>query len=219
MGDPKRQRKKYQTSGHPWQAARIEEEKHLTAEYGFKNKTEIWKHVSFLRTATTQAKKLVTLSTPQAEKEKELLLGRLKRYGLLSPEAGLDAILSISLRDVMERRLQTRVYKHNLANSVRQARQFITHEHIAVNGRIVSSPSYLVPLAEEGAISFVETSSLSDEEHPERVAARRVREKEAKERVIEEPDPGKSKGAKPNEQKPRAKRPAKSSGPKKESKK
>ncbi|MBW2967739.1 30S ribosomal protein S4 [Candidatus Woesearchaeota archaeon] len=184
MGDPKKQRKKYSTPGHPWQRARIEEEKQLMHEYGFKNKTEIWKMVSFLRDATAQAKKLVTLSGPQAEKEKELLLSRLKRYGLLPAEAVLDAILSISLRDVLERRLQTIVYKKNLANSVKQARQFITHEHIMVADKIVTSPSYLVPLKEEGMIRFRDSSKISDPEHPERIAARQAKEKESKEKVV-----------------------------------
>jgi len=191
MGDPKKQRKKYSTPGHPWQSARIEEEKQLMAEYGFKNKTEIWRHVSFMRDAAAQAKKLVTLTTEQAEKEKELLLARLKRYGLLSPEATLDAILSISLRDILERRLQTLVYKQNLANSVKQARQFITHEHILVGDKVVTSPSYLVPLKEETQISFRQSSSLGDPEHPERAAARIAKEKASKEAVLVKEDEGK----------------------------
>ena len=193
MGDPKRQRKKYSAPGHPWQKARIEEEKELTKEYGFKNKTEIWRHVSFLRGATGQAKKLVTLSGPQAEKEKALLLSRLKRYGLLSPEAGLADILSISLRDVLERRLQTQVYKKNLANSVKQARQFITHEHVCIGSKVITSPSYLVSVSEESQISFRPSSQLSDTEHPERIAARKAKEKESKEKVLEKEEDKKEK--------------------------
>ncbi|HII71954.1 TPA: 30S ribosomal protein S4, partial [Candidatus Woesearchaeota archaeon] len=146
MGDPKKHRKKYATPMHPWQRNRIDEERELKKEYGFKNKTEIWKMVSFLRDAKSQAKKLVTLTGRQADMEKELLLARLRRYGLLSPDAVLDKILSISLRDVLERRLQTQVYKKGLANSVNQARQFITHKHILVGGKIVTSPSYMLTL-------------------------------------------------------------------------
>lgn len=193
MGDPKKHRKKYSGPAHPWQKARIDEEKELSKEYGFKNKTEIWKMVSFLRAAAGQAKKLVTLSGPQAEKEKELLLSRLKRYGLLSPEAGLADILSISLRDVLERRLQTQVYKKNLANSVKQARQFITHEHVCIGGRVITSPSYLVSVSEEIQISFRNNSQLNDIEHPERVAARKAKEKGSKEKVIEKEEDKKDK--------------------------
>lgn len=188
MGDPKKHRKKYSSPTHPWQKARIDEEKQLVKEYGFRNKTEIWKMERFLKDATNQAKKLVTLIGPQADKEKELLLQRLRRYGLLSPEAGLADILSITLRDVLERRLQTQVYKQNLANSVKQARQFITHKHIAVAGKVITSPSYLVPVSEEGQISFRPTSSMSDIEHPERVAARKAKEKASEESVIDKDD-------------------------------
>ena len=38
-----------------------------------------------------------------------------------------------SLRDILERRLQTVVYKMGLANSVKQARQFILHRKVVVN--------------------------------------------------------------------------------------
>lgn len=195
MGDPKRHRKKYSAPGHPWQAARIEEEKQLMKEYGFKNKAEIWRMQRFLKDATYQAKKLVTLMGSQADKERELLLDRLRRYGLLSPEAGLADILSITLRDVLERRLQTQVYKKSLANSVNQARQFITHEHITVAGRVITSPSYLVSLSEQDLIEFRPTSGLSDIEHPERVAARKAKEKMSKEAVIKEDDRASGRGS------------------------
>jgi small subunit ribosomal protein S4 len=212
MGDPKKHRKKYSTPGHPWQKARIDEEKQLLQEYGFKNKKEIWKLNSYLRAATAQAKKLVTLSGPQADKERELLLSRLKRYGLLSPEAGLDAILSISLRDVLERRLQTIVYKQNLANSAKQARQFITHNHVCINNRVVTSPSYLVPLSEEGQITFRPSSGLTDPEHPERLATVRAQEKASKEGiVVAEEKEGKEEKPrkKKSDSKPKPKKPAK----------
>ena len=191
MGDPKRHRKKYSGPSHPWQAARIEEERNLTTEYGFKNKQEIWRMASFLRNAAAQAKKLVTLKSVQTEKEKELLLKRLKRYGLLPADAALDAILSITLRDVLERRLQTQVYKQHLANSVKQARQFIIHGHITIAGKKVTSPSYFVPLSEETQIGFVAKSTLADTEHPERAAARSHAEKEAKEKLVVKTDEAK----------------------------
>ena len=207
MGDPKKQRKKYSKPGHPWQLARIEEERQLSKEYGFKNKEEIWKHVSFLRAVTGQAKKLVTLSGEQAEKERDFLLNRLKRYGLLSQEAGLDTILSISLRDVLERRLQTLVYKKNLANSIKQARQFITHEHILVDDKVITSPSYLVPLKEESMITFRSSSSLADDEHPERVAARSAKEKGLRQGIVEKTD-GDDSGVKKGTGKRQSKKPS-----------
>ena len=45
---------------------------------------------------------------------------------------------------LLERRLDNVVYRLGMATSRTQARQFINHGHIQVNGRKVSSPSYLV---------------------------------------------------------------------------
>ncbi len=168
MGDPKKTKKKYSTPMHPWQAERIEQEKELTKEYGFRNKTEIWKINSVLRNFLRQAKRLAAVKTEQSEKEKNQLLDRLKRLGLLPETALLEDVLDISLKDLLERRLQTLVFRKNLARSVKQARQFIVHRHIAVDNKKITVPSYLVSKAEEPLISFIPSSSLSSIDHPER---------------------------------------------------
>ncbi len=69
---------------------------------------------------------------------------------------------------MLERRLQTVAYRKGLAHTPKQARQFITHGHVTVNGQRVSVPSYKVEIDEEGDISFDEHSPLADELHPER---------------------------------------------------
>ncbi|MCH7902628.1 hypothetical protein IIC68_02645, partial [archaeon] len=58
-------------------------------------------------------------------------------------------ILSLTIKDVLERRLQTLIYRKKMASSLKQARQFIVHEHISVGDKIIKAPSYLVPLLEE----------------------------------------------------------------------
>ena len=73
MGDPKKIRKKYNTPMHPWEGKRIEEEKGLLREYGLKNKKEIWKMRAVLKGFSDQAKKLITATGVQAEKEKQQL--------------------------------------------------------------------------------------------------------------------------------------------------
>lgn len=168
MGDPKKQRKKYSTPSHPWQAARIDEEKKLTEEYGFKNKKEIWKITSTLNKYKGQAKKLIPLSSSQAEKEKEQLLKKLFSLGLIQEISKIEDVLSLTLKDLLERRLQTQVYRQNLARSTKQARQFISHNHIMVGENIITSPSYLIKKTEETSIKFVSSSTLSDPEHAER---------------------------------------------------
>ena len=69
----------------------------------------------------------------------------------------------------MERRLQTRLLRQNLARSVKQARQMITHGHITVSGKTITSPSYLVTVSEDVALGFANNSNFVDPEHPERL--------------------------------------------------
>lgn len=173
MGDPKKKRKKFSKPPRLWQKERIEGEKALVKEYGFKNKQEIWKMSSILRNFSNQAKVLISLKTPQAEKEKKQLLHKLQNLGLIKKTAQMEDVLGITLRDVLERRLQTLVLKKGMANSIKQARQFITHEHIAVGEKKITVPSYLVSVKEEGVLSFATDSGLADSQHPERVLKRK----------------------------------------------
>lgn len=168
MGDPKKVRKKYSTPIHPWQKLRIEDEKQLIEEYGLKNKKEIWKITSKVKGFSRQAKSLIARTTPQGEKERTQLIQRLNRLGLLSGEANLDDVLGLEVKDLMERRLQTMVYRKGLAKSPKQARQFIVHQHIMVDGKKITMPNYLVKMGEEHTISFAPNSQLTDPEHPER---------------------------------------------------
>lgn len=169
MGDPKKSRKKYEGPPHPWQKARIDFEKNLVKTYGIKNKKELWKMSSFRKRFASHAKKLISDDSEQGAKEKEQMIERLVRLGLIEPGSEIDDILSISLKDILDRRLETMVFKKELAHSVGQARQFIVHKHITVKGRKIKSPSYLVLRDEEDTISFSVNSSLNDETHPERI--------------------------------------------------
>src|SRR3989338_6676618 len=152
MGDPKKQRKKYSGPMHPWQAARIEEERVILKDYGLKNKKEIWKMNSLLRNFSRQAKKLVAIQTKQAELERKQLMKKISSLGLISEGAKLEDVLAITLRNLLDRRLQTLVHKKNLARSIKQARQFIIHENKMVGNEKMPTPSYLVKVEEEPLI-------------------------------------------------------------------
>jgi small subunit ribosomal protein S4 len=169
MGDPRRLTAKYKGPVHPWQKERIEEEKTLIREYGMRNKSELWKLSSKIKDFGAQAKKLIALTGDQADLEKKQLFGRLQRLGLSKPGAELDDVLGLTLRNLLDRRLQTLVHNKGLARSYKQARQFITHKHVLVGGKIVTSPNYIVPLSEEEGISIVPKSALSKEDHPEMI--------------------------------------------------
>jgi small subunit ribosomal protein S4 len=191
MGDPKKIRKKYQTPMHPWQASRIEEERALRTEYGLGSKKEIWKMVSTLTLFKDRAKKLLAQTGKQAELEQKQLVGRLAKLGLVSMAASVDDILGLSVKDVMNRRLQTLMVRKHLARTAKQARQMIIHRHVVLAGKVVTSPSHLVSVDEEAGIGFVARSKFLNEQHPERFSeaeleVKRQKEEAKKKKVVKE---------------------------------
>ena len=180
MGHPKKIRKKYKTPAHPWEKARLEQEAELIKKYALGNKKEIWKVNSHLKSFKAQAKKLSSLSTKQAEKERKLLLKKLIDIGLLKAEDTLESVLTLTIEDLMERRLQTNVLKKGLARTMKQARQFVTHGHIQLSGKVITSPSYILKINEENNLGFKSTSSLSNPDNPERKIAKEAPEKKEK---------------------------------------
>ena len=186
MGDIKKIRRKYSKPSHPWQRARIDAEKIILKEFGFKNKTEIWKMESQLKGFKTQVKELVTKDPKQRALEEKQLLDRLYKLGLLNKDAKRENVLDLINLDLFNRRLQTIVFKKGLARSVKQARQFIVHGHIFVNGNEMNVPSYLVSRDEEMSIVYNPTSQLKDEMHPER--QRIMTKKEEKKVEVKAPE-------------------------------
>ncbi len=175
MGYPGKNRKSYETPKHPWQAARIEPEVELVKRYGLRNKREVWKAHSSLKKYRELARKLLAEGAKGQLKghiktDSENILNRLKRYGLLKTDAGLDDILSLEVTSFLERRLQTQVHKQGLANTMKQARQFIVHGHISVGGRKITIPGYTVPANEELHLDYYGGSALSNESHASRPA-------------------------------------------------
>lgn len=177
MGAPRKQRSKFSGPSHPWNKARIDEEKEISRDYGFRNKSEIWKVNSLLRNFRTQAKQIIATRTEQAEKEKELLLKKLRNLGILNQDSTIESVLGLTMKDILERRLQSVVYRKGLARTMLQARQMIVHEHICVGENKITSPGYLVRLSEEGQIKFCSSSSFEDEMHPERVQEEKLPKK------------------------------------------
>ncbi|PSQ43165.1 30S ribosomal protein S4 [Halobacteriales archaeon SW_7_68_16] len=162
--------KRYETPNHPFQGERISSEHDLVDRYGLANKGELWRVQSRLRDFRREARRLLgrRATGGEANAESDEFLARLRRLGILGEEDGLDAVLGLSVEDVLERRLQTLVYRQGLANTVDQARQFVVHGHVVVGDSQVREPSYRVTEREAGTIRFTETSPLADELHPER---------------------------------------------------
>jgi small subunit ribosomal protein S4 len=154
MGDPRKTKKHYETPKKPHDRERLGVERELMRKYGLRSKRELWRTETILRKKRDNARKLLALPLEERLKRSEQLLGSLARLGLLSENSALDDALTLSIESLLERRLQTMVLRQGLANSIRQARQFIVHGHISVNGKRVNSPSYLVSVGEEKKIGY-----------------------------------------------------------------
>merc|ERR1712054_697268 len=89
----------------------------------------------------------------------DALLRRMIRLGLLlESEKKLDYVLGLTTAKIMERRLQTKVFKLGLAKSIHHARVLIRQRHICVGRRICDIPSFLVRVDSEKHIDFAFTS-------------------------------------------------------------
>jgi len=183
MGDPKFPRRSYDAPSHPWRGERIKAETEIVNAYGLKNKRELWKAQAVLRNLRNQSKLLqarVRLNDEQARLEASLLLKKCARLGLLPMEGStLDDVLGLNQEAVLNRRLQTLVQRKGLAATYKQARQFIVHGHVSIDGRKVTIPGYMVKRSEEDKIAFNTQSPISNELHPLRSSAQQNRGPEA----------------------------------------
>ena len=171
MGHPRRLRKKYTTPLHPWRRERIEKEAEIKKFYSLKNMKEIWKANSKLKNFKKQVKGVIREKTPQSIKEGKQLIDRLKKLNILYSDKQED-ILNLTIENLLDRRLQTQVFKLGLARSMKQSRQLIKHGHIFVSEKKMTIPSYLVNAKD--TIAYNPKSSFNNPEHPERISEKKV---------------------------------------------
>ncbi len=171
MGDPRRQKKKYVSPKRPFDSDRFEQELQLVGLYGLRNKKELWKHRTELSNYRRQARQLLALPpSERAQTEKELVT-KLSRLGILTAEPTLDSVLDLTLENLLERRLQTVVFRKGLAASLHHARQLVTHGHIALDQARITTPARLIAINESDRITYTAKSALNDSSHPARMAA------------------------------------------------
>jgi small subunit ribosomal protein S4 len=144
-----RKKKTYSRPRKPFDKARFEEEAVIVKTYGLEKKREIWKAEARIRDIRRIAKTLITAS----EEEKKVLTDKLKKIGL--NVSNIADILALKKENWLERRLQTIAFKKGLAKTAKQARQFITHRHVKVSGKIVNKPGYIVNVNEENKIEVL----------------------------------------------------------------
>ncbi|MDP3987168.1 MAG: 30S ribosomal protein S4 [Nanoarchaeota archaeon] len=144
----KRKHKQYSRPKKSFDKIRFEEEGKIKEEFGLKNKKEIWKAESLIKSIREKAKKLI----PSSQEEKEALFNRLRKIGF--NVNSISDVLSLEKKDFLERRLQTIVFKKKLASTPKKARQLIVHKKVLVKDNVVDSPSHLVSVAVENMISL-----------------------------------------------------------------
>jgi small subunit ribosomal protein S4 len=74
---------------------------------------------------------------------------------LVAEGATLDDILSLTVEDVLSRRLQTMVFKKGMAVSPLHARQLVSHGHVMVGKRRITVPGYGVGSQEEASVVLI----------------------------------------------------------------
>ncbi len=190
MGDPKKQRKKFETPRFPWRKDILQEELKLQGQYGLRNKHELWRHKTTLSKARGIARSLISKPVEERTKMENELLAQLKKKGILQETAVLDNVLDLTIEDVLERRLQTIVFRKGLARTIFQSRQLITHGHVTIDNRRVTIPGYLVLKADEAKVIYSPESSVANPTHAVRVGLSVV----AKQPEIRQPQRGRRGG-------------------------
>merc|ERR1711998_699952 len=140
---------------------------------------EVWRSQYALAKIRTAARTLLTLDEKNEQRifAGDALLRRMVRLGLLlENERKLDYVLGLTTAKIMERRLQTKVFKLGLAKSIHHARVIIRQRHIRVGKQICDIPSFLVRLDSEKHIDFALTSPFGGG-RPGRVRRKRMNTK------------------------------------------
>jgi len=121
---------------------------------------EIWKAEALIKKIRQIAKGMITSSL---EEQKNFISG-LAKFGIVGQGASIDDVLALDKKNILDRRIQTVILKLGLANTPKQARQFITHGHVYIKGKKINVPSYLVKIDEENQISIDIKKALKADE-------------------------------------------------------
>merc|ERR1712241_180599 len=153
--------KTFKKPRRPFEKERLDAELKIVGEYGLRNKHELWRIQMVLSKLRKTARELLTLAEDDPKRifDANALMKRMYKYGFLDEsQTKLDYVLALTAQDVLERRLQTLVFKLGLAKSIHHARVLIRQRHIRVGKQIVNVPSFLVRKENQGHTDFALTS-------------------------------------------------------------
>ena len=180
MGDPRRLRNKFERPKKLWEEDRIKHDKSLKIEYGLKNMAELWRATAELKKYRREARRLLALTEEERKADSEKILTKLVKRGILKEGSDVNDILSLEVRAILERRLQTIVTRKGLARTMKQSRQLITHGYVGLNGRRVTRPGIMTNPADESHIAYTHPIDISvrDEEEAAKEAKEPPKEEE-----------------------------------------
>ena len=170
----KRKQKTYSRPKRPFDKIRIDEEALIMKEFGLKNKREIWKAEAKVNSIRRRAKELI-LSDPQ---EQQTFFNKLRKIGIKVDS--IADVLSLDRQNYLKRRLQTVLVTKKMATTSKSARQLITHKKVMLNGRVLDSPSYIVPIELENKITLKISKTKKKEDKPKEEVKKEEIEKEDK---------------------------------------
>ena len=83
MGDPKKQRKKFDTPRFRWRKDILQEELKLVGTYGLRNKHELWRHKTTLSKTRGIARSLISKSAEERARVENEQIAKLKKLGMI----------------------------------------------------------------------------------------------------------------------------------------
>lgn len=128
---------------------RIGQENEMLKIYGLKSKREIWKANSEIERIRNQAKELIG----EDREKQERLFEKLKKRGF--KVNSVADVLALDKEDWLKRRLQS-ILIMKKGVKPKQARQLIAHKHVAVDGKKVNIPSFIVSVDNEDKIQIIQ---------------------------------------------------------------
>ena len=144
-----------------YEKERLDKELKICGEYGLRAKKEIWRVGRHLAHCRKAARILLTLPEKDNRRlfEGAALLRRMTNYGMLDEsKQKLEFILEVEIEEMLDRRLQTQIWKLDMAKSIHHARVLIKQRHIRVGRQVVNVPSFMVRVESQKHIDFALTS-------------------------------------------------------------